>query len=61
MSAVDEFTTKYRPGQHLKVFVAEFEGLAVGPEAIGHGVTKQMRVVNFLNSLSEVSATSAVL
>jgi Zinc knuckle len=30
-------------------------------EAIGHGVSEQMRVVNFLNSLSEVSALSAVL
>jgi hypothetical protein len=30
-------------------------------EAIGHAVSEQMRVVNFLNSLSEVSALSAVL
>jgi hypothetical protein len=30
-------------------------------EAIVHGVSKQMRVVNFLNSLSDVSALSAVL
>jgi Zinc knuckle len=30
-------------------------------EAIGHGASEQMRVVNFLNSLSEVSALSAVL
>jgi hypothetical protein len=30
-------------------------------EAIGHGVSKKMRVVNFLNSLSEVLALSAVL
>jgi hypothetical protein len=29
-------------------------------EAIGHGVSEQTRVVNFLNSLSEVSALSAV-
>jgi hypothetical protein len=43
------------------MFVAEFEGLAMRLEAIGHGVSVQMRVVNFLNSLSEVSALSAVL
>jgi hypothetical protein len=30
-------------------------------EAIGHGVSEQMRAVNFLDSLSEVSALSAVL
>jgi hypothetical protein len=30
-------------------------------EAIGHSVSKQMRLVNFLNSLSEVSALSAIL
>jgi GAG-pre-integrase domain len=30
-------------------------------EAIGHGVSEPMRVVNFLNSLSEVSALPAVL
>jgi hypothetical protein len=30
MSAVNEFTTKkYRPGQHMETFVAEFEGLAM--------------------------------
>jgi hypothetical protein len=62
MSAVNEFTTKkYRPGQHMEMFVAEFEGLAMRLEEIGHGVSEQMRVVNFLNSLSEVSALSAVL
>jgi hypothetical protein len=62
MSAVNEFSTKkYRPGQHMQMFVAEFEGLAMRLEAIGHGVSEQMRVVNFLNSLSEVSAHSAVL
>jgi gag-polypeptide of LTR copia-type len=62
MSAVNELTTKkYRPGQHMEMFVAEFEGLAMRLEAIGHGVSEQMRVVNFLNSLSEVSALSAVL
>jgi gag-polypeptide of LTR copia-type len=62
MSAVKEFTIKkYRPGQHMEMFVAEFEGLAMRLEAIGHGVSEQMRVVNFLNSLSEVSALSAVL
>jgi gag-polypeptide of LTR copia-type len=61
-SAVNEFTTKkYRPGQHMEIFVAEFEGLAMRLEAIGHGVSEQMRVVNFINSLSEVSALSAVL
>jgi hypothetical protein len=37
MSAVNEFTTKkYRPGQHIKMIVAEFEGLAMRLEAIGH-------------------------
>jgi hypothetical protein len=62
MSAVNEFTTKkYRPGQHMEMFVAEFEGLAMRLEAIGHGFSGQYRVVNFLNSLSEVSALSAVL
>jgi gag-polypeptide of LTR copia-type len=62
MSAVNEFTTKnYRPGQHMEMFVAEFEGIAMRLEAIGHGVSEQIRVVNFLNSLSEVSALSAVL
>jgi hypothetical protein len=62
MSAVNEFATKkYRPGQHMKMFVAELEVLALRLEAIGHGVSEQMRVVNFLNSLSEVSALSAVL
>jgi Zinc knuckle len=62
MSAVNEFITKkHRPGQHMAMFVAEFEGLAMRLEAIGHGVSEQMRVVNFLNSLSEVSAVSVVL
>jgi gag-polypeptide of LTR copia-type/Zinc knuckle len=62
MAAVNEFTTKkYRPGQHIKMFVAELEGLAMRLETIGHGVSEQMRVVNFLNSLSEISALSAVL
>jgi hypothetical protein len=62
MSAVNEFTTKkYRPGQHMEMFVAEFEGLAMRLEAIGQRVSEQMRVDNFLNSLSEVSAISAVL
>jgi gag-polypeptide of LTR copia-type len=62
MSAVNEFTSKkYLHGQHMEMFVAEFEGLAMRLEAIGHGVAEQMRVVNFLNSLSEVSALSAVL
>jgi hypothetical protein len=45
----------------MEMFVAEFEGLAMRLEAIGHGVLEQMRVVNFLNSLSEVSALSAVI
>jgi hypothetical protein len=45
----------------MEMIVAEFEGLAMRLEAIGRGVLKQMRVVNFLNSLSEVSALSAVL
>jgi gag-polypeptide of LTR copia-type len=62
ISAVNEFATKkYRPDQHMEIFVAEFEGLAMRLEAIGRGVSEQMRVVNFLNSLSEVSALSAVL
>jgi gag-polypeptide of LTR copia-type len=47
MSAVNEFTTKkYRPDQNLEMFVAEFEGLAMRLEAIGHDVSEQMRVVN---------------
>jgi gag-polypeptide of LTR copia-type len=62
MSAGNEFTTKKcRPGQHMKMLVAELEGLVMRLEAIDHGVSEQMRVVNFLNSLSEVSALSAVL
>jgi hypothetical protein len=62
MSAVNEFTTKkYRPSQHMEMFVAEFEGLSMRLEVIGHGVLEQMRVVNFLNSLSEVSAPSCRL
>jgi Zinc knuckle len=62
MSTVNELTTKkYRPCQHMEMFVAEFEGLAMRLEAIGHGVSEQMRVVNFFNSLSEDSALSAVL
>jgi gag-polypeptide of LTR copia-type len=62
MSAVNEFTTKkYRPGQHMEMFVAEFEELSTRLEAIGHGFSEQMRVVNFLISLSEVSDLSAVL
>jgi gag-polypeptide of LTR copia-type len=62
MSAVNEFITKkYRPGEHMEIIVAGFEGMAMRLEAIGHGVSEKMRVVNFLNSLSEVSALSAVL
>jgi hypothetical protein len=62
MSAAKDFTTKkYRPGQHMEMFVAEFEGLAMRLEAIGHGVSEHVRVANFLNSMSEVSALSAVL
>jgi hypothetical protein len=46
-SAVNEFTTKkYRPGQHMEMFVAEFKGLVMRLEEIGHGVSEQMRVVN---------------
>jgi hypothetical protein len=45
----------------METFVAEFEGLAMRLESIDHGVSEQMRVVNFPNSLSEVSALSAVL
>jgi gag-polypeptide of LTR copia-type len=48
MSAVNVFTTKkYRPGQQMEIFVAEFKVLAMRLEAIGHGVSEQMRVVNF--------------
>jgi gag-polypeptide of LTR copia-type len=62
MSAFNEFTTKkYRPGQHMEMFVAEFERLAMRLKAIGHGVSEQLRVVTFLNSLYEVSALSAIL
>jgi gag-polypeptide of LTR copia-type len=62
MSALNELTAKkYRPGQHMEMFVALFEVMAMWLEAIGHGVSEQMRVVNFLNSLSKVSALSAVL
>jgi gag-polypeptide of LTR copia-type len=62
MSAVNEFITKkYRPGQHMEMFFAEFEGLSMRLEAIGHDVSERMRVVNFLKSLFEVSALSAVL
>jgi hypothetical protein len=43
------------------MFIAKFEGLSMRLNAIGHGVSEQMRVVTFLNSLSEVSALSAVL
>jgi hypothetical protein len=43
------------------MFVTEFKGLAMRLEAIDHGVLEQVRVVNFLNSLSEVSALSSVL
>jgi gag-polypeptide of LTR copia-type len=62
MSAVNDLITKkYRPGQHMEMFVAEFEGLDMRMEAIGHGVSEHMCVVDFFNSLSEVSAVSAVL
>jgi gag-polypeptide of LTR copia-type len=62
MSAVNEFATKkYRPGQLMEMFIAEFEGLSMRLDAIGHGFSEQMRVVTFLNSLSQVSALSAVL
>jgi hypothetical protein len=62
MSAVNEFATKkYRPGKHMEMFVAEFEGLFMRLEAIGQGVSEQMRIVSFPKSLSEVSALSAVL
>jgi hypothetical protein len=41
MSAVNEFTTKkYRPCIHMQMFVAEFGGLAMRLEAIGHGVSE---------------------
>jgi gag-polypeptide of LTR copia-type len=62
MSAVNEFATKkYRPGQHMVMFSAEFEGFSMRLDAIGHGVSEQMRVVTYFNSLSEVSTLSAVL
>jgi gag-polypeptide of LTR copia-type len=62
MSAVNEFATKkYRPGQHMEMCIAEFEGLSMRLDAIGHGISEQMRVATFLDSLSEVSALSAVL
>jgi hypothetical protein len=62
ISAVNEFTTKkYRAGQHMEIFVAEFEGLAMRLEAIGHGFWEQLRVVNVPNSSAENSALSAVL
>jgi gag-polypeptide of LTR copia-type len=62
MSAVNEFATKkYRPGQHMEIFIAEFEGLSMRLDAIGHRFSEQMRVVTFLNSLSEISTLSAVL
>jgi hypothetical protein len=36
MSVVNEFTTKkYRPGQHIEMFVAVYEGLAMRLETIG--------------------------
>jgi Zinc knuckle len=59
--AAHNTTKKHRPGQHMEMFVAEFKGLAMRLEAIGHGVSEQMRVVNFLSSLSEVSVLSTVL
>jgi hypothetical protein len=50
MSAVNEFTIKkYRPGQHMEMFVAEFEGLEMRLEAICHSVSEQMRVVDILH------------
>jgi gag-polypeptide of LTR copia-type/Zinc knuckle len=62
MPVVNEFATKkYRPGQHMEMFIAEFEDLTMRLDAIGHGVSEQMRFVTFLNSLSEVSALYAVL
>jgi hypothetical protein len=62
MSAVNEFATKKcRPGQHMEMFIAEFEDLSMRLDAIEHGVSEQMRVVTYLNSLSEISALSAVL
>jgi gag-polypeptide of LTR copia-type/GAG-pre-integrase domain len=62
MSAVNEFATKkYRPGQYMEMFIAEFEDLSMRVYAIGHDISVPMRVVTFLNSLSEVSALSAVL
>jgi hypothetical protein len=38
---VNEFATKkYRPGQHMEMFIAEFEGLTMRLDAIGHGVSE---------------------
>jgi Zinc knuckle len=45
----------------MEMFVAEFEGFSMRLNAIDHGASEQMRVVTFLNSLSEVPALSAVL
>jgi hypothetical protein len=62
MSAVNKLTTKkYRPSQNMDMFVAELEELAMRLEANGHGVLEKMRVINFLTSLSDISALSAVL
>jgi hypothetical protein len=56
MSAVNEsITRKYHRGQYTEMFAAEFEGLAMRLDVTCHGVSEKMRVVNFLNSLSEVS------
>jgi hypothetical protein len=41
MSAVNEFATKkYRPGQHMEIFIAKFEGLFMRLDAIVHGVSQ---------------------
>jgi hypothetical protein len=62
ISAVNEFTTKkYRPGQHIQMFVAEFEGLSMRLEAIGHGVSEQMRVVNCSAARTNVVFTNSYL
>jgi hypothetical protein len=63
MSAANEFTTKnHRPcQQHMEMFLAEFERLAMRLKFIGHDISEKRRVVNFLNSLSEVSTPPGVL
>jgi hypothetical protein len=54
MSAVNEFTTKkYRPGQHMEMFVAEFEGLAMCSAARTNVVFTNSYVDNNSSLISE--------